>query len=89
VKGQTVDRQHYTVSPTAGCTNPPSSCPLETSADEQRATELGPSGIEVMPADVRARIAALWETADAVAKANDFNSSRRRSTAPGSGGFTY
>jgi hypothetical protein len=68
-----VDRRHYTVSPEPGFTNPPSTCPPETPADEQRATELGASGIEVLPVNVRAKIAALWETADAVVKASDFN----------------
>jgi hypothetical protein len=68
-----VDRQHYTVTPMAEYTNPPRSCPVETPAEEQHATEIGPSGIEVLPTEVRVRIAAMWETADAVARANGFN----------------
>src|SRR4051812_11388288 len=68
-----VDRRHYTVSPMDGCTNPPGTCHIETVEDEQVATELSSGGLEVLPAEVRARIAAMWETADAVAKANDFN----------------
>jgi hypothetical protein len=68
-----VDRRHHDVSTLDGWTNPPATCPVETVADEQKATELGSQGLEVLPLDVRRRIAALWETADAVAKANDFN----------------
>ena len=67
-----VDRYHYTVSPLDGCTNPPRTCLVESEIDEQVATELGPKGVEVLPLDARRRVAALWETADAVAKANDF-----------------
>jgi hypothetical protein len=68
-----VDRHHYTVKPVAGFITPPPTCPLESEADEARARELDSSGIEVLPPDARAKIAALWETAEAVAKANDFN----------------
>jgi hypothetical protein len=68
-----VDRRHYTISPLDGWTNPPRTCPVETEADEASAAELGAAGLELQPPDVRRRIAALWETADAVAKANEFN----------------
>jgi T6SS, Phospholipase effector Tle1-like, catalytic domain len=68
-----VDRRHYTVSPVRGATMPPATCTVETAADEQQATELGPSGIVVLPLDARVRIATLWEIADAIAKQNDFN----------------
>jgi type VI secretion system (T6SS) phospholipase Tle1-like effector len=68
-----VDRCHYTVSPIEGWTNPPSTCVVETPADEESATELGARGVEVLPLEVRRRIAALWETAEAVAVANAFN----------------
>ena len=67
-----VDRRHYDVSPLDGWTNPPATCPVESVSDEQAATELGPQGIEVLPLEVRRRIAALWETADAVATANGY-----------------
>ena len=67
-----VDRRHYTVSPMDGCTEPPDTCLLESPTDEQGARELPPEGLEVLPVDVRRRIAALWETADAVATANGF-----------------
>ena len=67
-----VDRRHYTVSPLDGWTDPPATCPIETQADEPIASELSAGGLELEPPEVRARIAALWETADAVAKANDF-----------------
>ncbi|MGH9141053.1 MAG: phospholipase effector Tle1 domain-containing protein [Vicinamibacterales bacterium] len=67
-----VDRRHYDVSPLDGWTNPPATCPVESVTDEQAATEVGPQGIEVLPLEVRRRIAALWETADAVATANGY-----------------
>jgi hypothetical protein len=67
-----VDRRHYTVAPMDGCTDPPSTCVLESPADEQTATELSAGGLEVLPPEVRRRIAAMWETAEAVATANDF-----------------
>lgn len=67
-----VDRQHYTVEPRDGCTTPPDTCAVETPEDERRATELGAAGIEVLPAEDRVKVAALWETADAVARANGF-----------------
>jgi hypothetical protein len=63
-----VDRRHYTVSDMNGCTNPPSTCLVETPADEQAATELGSQGLEVLPVEVRRRIAALWEAAEATAQ---------------------
>ena len=68
-----VDRRHYTVSPVRGATMPPATCPVETAADEQHASELGPSGIVVLPLEARARIATLLEIADAIAKENEFN----------------
>jgi hypothetical protein len=68
-----VDRRHYTVSPMDGCTSPPSTCVLESPADEQTATELSAGGLQVLPPEVQQRVAALWETAEAVATANDFN----------------
>jgi hypothetical protein len=67
-----IDRRHYTVSSEDGGINPPSTCSVETEADEQVATEIGPKGLEVLPADARARVNALWETAAAAAKARDF-----------------
>jgi hypothetical protein len=68
-----VDRCHYTVGPMDGWATPPTTCAVETTADEQHANEIGAAGLEVLPTEVRRRIAAMWETADAVAKANDFN----------------
>ena len=68
-----VDRRHYTVSPMEGCTDPPSTCLVETVQDEQTATELSADGLQVLPPDQQRRVAAMWETADAVATANDFN----------------
>jgi hypothetical protein len=67
-----VDRRHYSVAPLEGWTNPPATCPAETEADEQTASELGAQGVEVMPLDVRRRIAAMYERADDVARAEGF-----------------
>jgi hypothetical protein len=67
-----IDRCHYTVSPQDGCINPPNTCSVETEADEHVATEIGPKGLEVLPADARARVNALWDTAAAAAKSRDY-----------------
>ncbi|MGC4081506.1 MAG: DUF2235 domain-containing protein [Vicinamibacterales bacterium] len=67
------DRKHYTVSSLPGWTNPPDTCPIESETDEKGATAVGASGIELLPVDVRRRIAALWEAADKVARDHDFN----------------
>jgi hypothetical protein len=67
-----IDRYHYTVSPEDGCINPPSTCAVETEADEQVATEMGAKGLEVLPPAARARVNALWDTAAAAAKIRDF-----------------
>ena len=68
-----VDRRHYTVSPMDGCTDPPGTCLVETPSDEQAATELSAGGLQVLPPEVQRRVAAMWETAEAVATANDLN----------------
>ena len=67
-----VDRRHHTVAPQADWANPPATCPVETPTDEQIAKELGASGIEVLPLEQRIRILAMWDQADAVAKALDW-----------------
>ena len=65
-----VDRVHSTVSPLADWTNPPSTCVVETAADEQTAREVG--GIEVLPPEMRRYVAALWESAVAAAAQLNF-----------------
>ena len=65
-----VDHVHYTVSPLAGATNPPTTCIVETVADEQAATVIG--AIEVIPPEMRVRIAAMWESAVATAQQLNF-----------------
>jgi hypothetical protein len=67
------DRRHYTVTPLDGWTNPPSTCPVETEVNEAQAGELGQSGLELLPVEVRRRMAAMWEAADAVARDNGFD----------------
>jgi hypothetical protein len=67
-----VDRRHYTVSPGKGCTDPPATCPVETAADEARATPLGAAALQVLPPEVIARINALWATAVGAARQLDF-----------------
>jgi hypothetical protein len=56
-----VDHVHYTVSPLADATNPPTTCIVETAADEILAKVIG--ALEVIPPEMRVRIAAMWETA--------------------------
>src|SRR4029079_14148422 len=58
-----VDRRHHSVAPMEGCTDPPSTCHIETVNDEDRADEPGAKGLEVLPAEDRQRVAALWSTA--------------------------
>ena len=67
------DRRHHTATNLDGWTNPPATCPVETDSDERKAAAVGASGIELLPADVRRRIAAMWEAADAMAHDHDFN----------------
>jgi len=67
-----VDRRHYTVSPLDGFENPPETCPVETTVDEQKAIELGAKSLEVLPVEVGRRLVVLWATAQAAAKQQDF-----------------
>jgi hypothetical protein len=68
-----IDRSHYSVAPLDGWTNPPSTCPRETEADEQKAAEVGDEGLEVMESlELRRRFLAMWETALAAAAAQGF-----------------
>ena len=67
-----VDRCHYTVAPLEGWATPPDTCPKETEADEQKAGELSEAGLIVQSEDMRRRVLAMWETAMAVAAANEF-----------------
>src|SRR6476661_2756157 len=54
------DRRHYTVTDLEGWTNPPATCPVEAESDERKAGPVGASGIELLPVEVRRRIAAMW-----------------------------
>jgi len=67
------DRRHYTVTNLQGWTNPPATCPVETESDERKAVAVGASGIELLPVEVRRRIAAMWEAADKVAHDEGYN----------------
>ena len=62
-----VDRVHRSVSPLDQCLNPPSTCAIETEADEATARELGTDPMEVLPADARARVNALIKIAEETA----------------------
>ena len=66
------DRVHYAVTPVPHCATPPSTCTIETPADEATAPAIGANGIEVLPIPVRRRIAAMWEAAEAVAAQQDY-----------------
>lgn len=68
-----VDRTHYSVSPLDGWTNPPSTCPIETEALEATASEVGASGVHLLPIEVRRRMAAIWDAAETVARTHDFD----------------
>jgi len=67
-----VDRRHYTVTDMPGWTTPPATCPVESEAEERRASEVGAKGIELLSEEVQRRMQAMWDAADAVARANDF-----------------
>ncbi|MBS1816702.1 MAG: DUF2235 domain-containing protein [Acidobacteria bacterium] len=67
------DRRHYTVAPAAEWTNPPATCPVEDEPAEKHASEIGESGIELLPVEVRRRMAAMWEAADTVARDRGFD----------------
>jgi hypothetical protein len=67
------DRRHHTVTSLEDWTNPPDTCPIEAEVDEHKASEVGVSGIELLPVHVRRRIAAMWEAADKVAHDKGFN----------------
>jgi len=66
------DRGHYTVSPLKGWTSLPKTCPIETETDEGAALPIGSRGLEVLPPEVRRRIAAMWESAEAIATREGF-----------------
>ena len=68
-----VDRRHYSVGPMQGCAIPPTTCIEETSALESTAEGVGPEPIEVLPIEVRRRIAYLWEQAVAEATLQGFS----------------
>ena len=68
-----VDRQHYTVAPLGDWRTPPATCPVEGPPDEAAASEVGTSGLLLMPPEVRVRIAAMWEAAAAVAASHDIS----------------
>ena len=63
-----LDRRHYTVSAVNGCTNPPASCLVETSEDEQIATEVGSVSAFVPTPEQAQRIQMLWDAAQATAQ---------------------
>lgn len=66
-----VDRRHYSVPAMGGWTNPPSTCPIETDADERSADKVGGIGVVSLPLEQRRKIAALLETAQATADAKE------------------
>jgi hypothetical protein len=65
-----VDRVHYTVSHLDGAANPPATCAIETPADEIVAKIIG--ALEVIPPDMRRKIAAMWEAAAATSQQLNF-----------------
>ena len=67
-----VDWRHYTVSHADGCTSPPDTCAVETPEAEQSAAELGANGLETLPAELRLRIAVLYQAAQVTAEQLEF-----------------
>jgi hypothetical protein len=66
-----LDRRHYSVRSSAEGTNPPATCPVETPGDEAIAIPLD-APVQVLPAEARARVDALWAAAERAAKDLDF-----------------
>jgi hypothetical protein len=66
-----VDRGHYTLSPVKGWATLPPTCPQESQTDESKADKIGANGLAVLPTEVRRRIAAMWEAAEAIATRED------------------
>ena len=66
-----IDRYHYTISPVPDWATPPNTCPVEEETDENSALELGVP-LEVLTAEDRDRVNALWATADATANSLGF-----------------
>ncbi len=62
-----VDRVHHTVGPFPGATNPPGTCPIEETADEESIAALSADGIDLLPEDVRKKINVLAEQAQETA----------------------
>lgn len=58
-----VDRIHYTAGDRSGWRCAPSTCTVETPADEIVAVEISAGGLAVLPLEVRRRVLVLWETA--------------------------
>src|SRR5262249_38200466 len=67
-----IDPRHYTVSAMVDFFTPPSTCPVETEADEQTASEVG-APVEVLTPEQRRNVAAMWATAEAAAKTREFS----------------
>jgi hypothetical protein len=67
------DRRHHTVTPLGEWATPPATCLVEGDADETKVSVVGASGIELLPIEVRRRIAAMWESADKVAHDKGYN----------------
>jgi hypothetical protein len=65
-----VDHVHYTVAPLDGATTPPATCIVETVADEQVARVIG--AVDIVPPEMRLKIAAMWESAIATAQQLNF-----------------
>ena len=63
-----VDRRHYSVSDLDDWTNPPSTCPVETEADELVAARAGDVTIAELPLDQRRKVMVLAEAAHATAR---------------------
>ncbi len=66
-----VDRGHYSLAALKGWATLPDTCPRESDVDEGRADQIGANGLEVLPIEVRRRVAAMWEAAQAIATQED------------------
>ena len=67
-----LDRRHHTLAPIAGYRTVPDTCPVETVADIDCASEVGKSGLSTLPPEFGDRAIVLASVAEAQARALDF-----------------
>ena len=73
-----VDVVHYSVAPLEGWLTPPATCRIASQDEEHRPATIRNGGLELLPADARRRISAMWDAADEVARRQGFDLAHSR-----------